>query len=179
MTISLQRITTANRHFAACEELYLSAFPKAERRETDEWRKMADEGADGFRLCAIVRKERLAGLISYWDFSDFVYVEHFATLPEMRKQGIGSKTLEALLRETAPQPVVLEVELPETDEARRRIAFYERNGLSVVPQDYLQPPYRQGDEWLPLLLMSTDAAFADQRFDHIRHSIYAKVYQQP
>ncbi len=177
--ISLHHITSTDRDFAVCEGLYLDAFPRAERRETAEWRQLADERTDGFRLCAIVREEQCVGLLSYWDFSEFIYVEHFATLPEVRQQGIGGKSIETLLRETAPRPVVLEVELPETAEARRRIAFYERNGLKVVAQDYLQPPYRQGDDWFPLLLMATDEAFADKHFERIRQTIYAKVYRQP
>lgn len=76
-----------------------------------------------------------------WDFGDFVFVEHFAVADIMRGKGFGSEILKNFCRDVQ-RPVVLEVELPNTAEAIRRIV-YERHGFNVVSQTYMQPSLRQ------------------------------------
>ena len=50
------------------------------------------------------------------------------------------------------RPVVLEVEMPliKGDITHRRIGFYRRQGFSLRRIPYKQPPYREGDKWLPM-----------------------------
>lgn len=56
---------------------------------------------------------------------------------------------------TVGENVLIEVEKPETDEARRRISFYERNGFRVREEiDYIQPPYSEGQSGLEMLIMT-------------------------
>ena len=76
------------------------------------------------------------------------------------------------------RPIVLEVEPPTTETARRRIAFYERNGFSLCERAYVQPPYRPWEETegLTLLLMTTAPDFLEEHFDEVRATIYAEVY---
>ena len=83
---------------------------------------------------------------------------------------------EELKNQAGGRPFVLEVELPDNAMARKRIAFYERHGLSIVDRSYRQPPYRRGEKGLSLLIMTTDKAFAEAHFDKIRDNIYANVY---
>lgn len=127
--------------FSELLELYIDAFPPEERRPVDKM-PPADPA---FNFYAVGD----AGLLTAWEFPDFTYVEHFAVYPHMRGSGIGSEALAAL-----NGTVVLEVEPPETGEmARRRIAFYERNGFRLLDVDYLQPPYSPGLPSVPLRLM--------------------------
>lgn len=133
--------------------LYEAAFPLCERRDLEEWERLADEKG-AFRLDAILYGDRFAGFISYWRLEKFCYVEHFAIDASQRGGGIGGRILDEL-RTTMPIPLVLEVELPKTLIAQRRISFYERHGFTLDTADYLQPPYRQTDKCLPLNLMTT------------------------
>ena len=76
-------------------------------------------------------------------------------------------------------PVVLEVEMPRIkgDITHRRIAFYRRQGFSLRRMPYKQPPYRQGDDWLPMKLMSTGSAKKWLPITElVRNSIYQVVY---
>jgi hypothetical protein len=51
--------------------------------------------------------------------------------------------------------VLIEVELPETEMARRRIGFYKRLGFCPHHDiEYIQPPYSDGLSPLPLMLMT-------------------------
>lgn len=101
--------------------------------------------------------DKFAGLINSWHFDDFNYLEHLATMPALRGSGIGATTLYSLLN-GFDKPWVLEVERPSADSpmAARRIAFYERNGFSLLDYDYIQPPYAPGLPEVPLYLMSSD-----------------------
>lgn len=162
-------------HTTAAVKLYTDAFPEAERRTPEEWRKQMETKTD-FCVMAVTEGELFEGFISFWDLRNFVYVEHFAVRADIRGKGIGGRIFEELKKQAGKRPVVLEVELPDNDMARKRIAFYERHGLNVVDRNYRQPPYRKGETALTLLIMTTDTAFAENHFDEIRDSIYTNVY---
>ncbi len=154
--------------------LYESAFPMDERRPTADELALADKR---FELRTIRHEGAYAGFITLWHFDTFVYVEHFATLPELRGHGIGSRTLQMLRHESA-QPIVLEVELPENDTARRRIAFYQRAGFDTMPQPYEQPPYTAERNGLPMCIMTTANDTSDQFFNQIKRTLYSEVYKK-
>lgn len=155
--------------------LYESAFPAEERRPTAAWTQLVEQSRQ-FRVMAYAAADRLTGFISYWDFNDFVYVEHFAVSTQERNRGWGAQIFKLLQKEIGWRPVVLEVETPDTPMAARRIGFYERLGLVLSNVPYMQPPYRKGDDWFPLLLMSTDNAFLSANATRVKREIHTKVY---
>jgi len=113
-------------------------------------------------------------LLTYWDFPECIYVEHLAVDASVRRQGYGGRMLQALKEEG--RPIVLEVELLETDIARRRIAFYERNGFRLwTSRNYQQPPYRQGDSPIAMRLMAW-GNLPESRFEEVVRRIYREVY---
>ncbi len=153
--------------------LYESAFPEIERRPTDHEIAMTDPRFE----IRIIRQDdgTFAGFITLWHFSDFVYVEHFAMLPALRGCGLGSRTLQTLQKESA-LPIVLEIEMPEDELSRRRMAFYQRNGFSAMPQHYAQPSYAPTLPSLPLLIMTTTNDHSNQFFDTVKNTLYSEVY---
>ena len=76
------------------------------------------------------------------------------------------------------RPVVLEVEMPRVkgDITHRRIAFYRRQGFSLKRMPYRQPPYRTGDKWLPMKLMSYGKVKWLRIAELVRDTIYSEVY---
>lgn len=115
------------------------------------------------------------GFITWWDFGGFVYGEHFAMLPECRGAGIGGEVIDRFVAD-AGKPVVLEVELPTNDTARRRIRFYERHGFTLCDAEYVQPPYDAGGEGVPMRLMSHGMPLDAETFERVRDTLYAEVY---
>ena len=141
--ITLFRLTqTDTREYRFMEELLTAAFPPEEYRELGELRRLTC-GRPVFHNNLICDDDRPVGLVTFWDFGDFHYIEHFATLPAMRNKGYGHRVLE-LLGERLRTPLVLEAELPVEELARRRVGFYARQGFRTWPHDYRQPPYRAG-----------------------------------
>ena len=174
--LRLQRITTADTAlYNFMENLMKQAFPPAEYRELDELRLYTDTKPH-FYNNIILEEDRPIGFFTYWDFDTFYYAEHFAIDPTLRNGGYGKQVL-GLLCDTLPRPIVLEVEMPEDEMACRRIGFYQRNGFTLWPNDYNQPPYRPGDGFLPMRLMVHGALDCEKDFAYVQKRIYTEVYK--
>lgn len=174
--ITLKRIhTNDTKEYQFMEDLIVASFPTEEYRDLNELRHFTDE-KKAFHNNVIFDNDKLIGLFTYWDFGSFYYAEHFAIDPTLRNGGYGKRTLEAICS-TLDQPIVLEVEHPDTEMAKRRINFYERHGFKLWENNYMQPPYRKGDEFLPLYLMAYGNITPDKMYDIIKEKIYKEVYQ--
>lgn len=158
-----------------CERLYQTAFPSTERRNTALQRKVTDT-TENFHFHALSVNGKTVGFLTFWEFPRFIYIEHFAIDATMRGQHIGQTVMEHF-HKTTPKPIILEVERPDTDIARRRIGFYERCGYTLWRNDYLQPPYQEGQDFLPLYLMCNSCTLqADTDFETIKTTLYTHVY---
>lgn len=118
----------------------------------------------------------IKGFIAVWELETVVFVEHFAVNPRFRNGGLGAKILQEL-RGRYDKPLCLEVELPETEMAVRRIGFYERNGFFLNRYPYKQLPLAEGQNELPLYIMTTEKAVDADEFEAIKELLYATVYQ--
>ncbi len=151
--ITFKEIYWKSELFDCVKALLAESFPPEERRDMSDFERILKTD-DRFTIFVGEHDGELVGFITSWDFGTFAYVEHFAVSPVMRNHGCGTQVLKGWL-EVKGKPVVLEVELPTDALTRRRVGFYERNGF-VLHEDfeYLQPPYRLGDDELPLRLMT-------------------------
>ncbi len=172
--IALQEIGTEHPHYTFIEELLHTAFPVNERRDDDRQRWNADNEEQFHCLLALDEKSPV-GVLTYWDFDTFIYIEHLAIDETLRGKGYGKDVLGTFFG-SHTKPVVLEVEHPTDETSRRRIGFYKRCGLHLWECDYCQPPYRAEDDWFPMYLMVTRGASFENDYPHMRKTIYHKVY---
>lgn len=156
------------------QNLYLNSFPSDERRDLKKWADISKNEPDFFN-CVVLDKNAPVGLLTYWTMPKFAYVEHLAVDPSLRGNGIGAQIVRTFCQDIK-QPVVLEVERPDNEIARRRIAFYQRCGFRLWLNDYMQPPYREGDELLPLYLMAYGNLSEEIHYIPVRNEIYKRVY---
>ena len=158
-------------------ELYESSFPLAERRDWQQFVYLFHNEPRS-RCMAITDDGIFRGFVCHWLFEDYVYVEHFAVMPEYRDKGIGAAALEAL-RTQYGKPLFLEAENPEhcADKAlaERRLAFYERCGFRVFNTDYEQPIYRAGDDMVPLYLLTTGEDLTAEQIENFKSIVYAAI----
>lgn len=156
------------------EKTYISSFPENERRDFFLVRELlADD--DRFELYALLKDGVYAGFITSWLFEEFVYVEHFAIDESARNGGIGAKAMNQFLS-LHEVPVVLEVEIPDGEMSKRRIGFYERLGFTLHPHVYHQPPYREGEGWLEMRLMTHGNIPLAESFEKVKSVIHQNVY---
>lgn len=174
--LQIQRISTANSVlYRFMEETLVSSFPLEEYRDLEELKRFTDGNAL-FHNNVLTDNGQPVGILTYWDFGRFVYVEHFAIAANLRNKGYGEKAL-VCLQQAVGRPIVLEVEEPTNELTRRRIAFYQRNGFVLWEVDYLQPPYKPGEGFLPLRIMAKGGLDCSMDFELIKQSLYREVYR--
>lgn len=163
------------RHEQMAVDLYENAFPYKERRPSDKWLEYFHTNSK-FCIKSILLDDSFTGFLSYWDFDNFIYIEHFATLPSVRGLGLGGTSID-LFKESQPlRPIILEVEPPTDEITKRRINFYSRHGFHLIPNDYEQPSYHEGGTSFPLLIMCNDKNFALNQFKSIVRVLHQNVY---
>lgn len=171
--ISIKRITdTESKEYKTSEALLTASFPTDEYRALEEQRKNV-ESNPAFHYNILLADNTPIGLLSFWAFDGYIYIEHFATQPSLRNKGYGAMSIKQLKKEHPS--IVLEVEIPTNDTTRRRIAFYQRCGLTLCEMDYMQPAYRSDSSELPMQLMSCGMDIAN-KFEKVKSDIYRKVY---
>lgn len=133
--------------------LYEQSFPLHEQR-------LLRDQLDALRhpeyhCCAVEENGALCGLLWYWEAASFLYVEHFAILPERRGQGDGSRALRRLRQ--SPKQVILEIDPPEDEVSLRRRDFYLRAGFCENAAQHIHPSYRKACAPHRLTLLSAPA----------------------
>ncbi len=160
------------------EEIYdilKSSFPSAERRSKAGQKKIFDD--ERYSVFGWLENEKIVGFAAVWKFESFAFLEHFAVKETARNQGLGGLILNEL-KNALQTPVILEIEPPEDDLKRRRIAFYERHGFKLNDFDYTQPPMQNGQPEIKLFLMSSDRKISKDEFWNIKKVLYREIYAQ-
>ena len=155
-------------HFA--QELFESAFPYEERPDFDE----LENRGNNFHFKVATSDDDPIGILTYWVFDDFVYVEHFAICEELRNNGFGKAVFLNFMMQYEGQ-IVMEVELPHDETSENRLEFYSSMGLYRNPFDYSQPSYHGDTTNVPMTIMSK-FELDDDEFEEIRKTIYKEVY---
>ena len=160
------------------EEIYSimeSSFPQYERRTYSKQKALLD--LPHYHIFAQYNSSNthIQGFLAIWDTPSLCFIEHFAVNPLDRNKGLGAAMLQELITQQSKR-ICLEVELPETELAIRRIHFYERNGLYLNSYDYTQPALSAGQQALPLYLMTSGHTLEPSEFTTIQKEIMQYVY---
>lgn len=168
-------VPVSHPYLTTIQTWYETSFPPDERRQFEDLLQLLPH-AD-MHLCGLVDRERLIGFIVYWHWPEMLFVEHIAVDPEQRSKQYGQRAISELRRLESPY-VVLEVELPQDAISRRRIQFYERQGFTLNPFSYAQPPYQAGNPAIPMHLVSIPAILDQEIFSNLSQLIKERVYEQ-
>lgn len=149
---------------------YEKTFPADERRDEEQFLALL-ENEKSFIL-AIKNDDFQVGYAILWKLESFYFLEHFEVFEEFRNLKLGSQILSELKEKFGN--IVLESEPSNLNEmAERRIGFYERNGYSIISEDYIQPSYGVGKNSLNLYLLSN---FPVENISEIVNEIHQEVY---
>jgi ribosomal protein S18 acetylase RimI-like enzyme len=147
----LERLTASNAHlFDRAFALYQAAFPVEERRDTAEQRRVMNK--EDYHFDLIMSDGEFIGVMLYWETESLIFLEHFATLPEIRGMGHGKRALDLLKDKN--KVILLEIEPPIDEITERRYNFYRRNGFAMNPYHHIQAKYHLGDDDLELKVLS-------------------------
>lgn len=159
--------------FSADYEKMCRSFPYEERRD------IKDEAAcfykKEFRFCRLIENGSPCGIAVFWEFEGFLFLEHLAIDDDKRSLGLGSRFID-LLKNSYKKSIILEAEPPETEQARRRIAFYERHGFRVNGYTYEQPSYHGEKSGVRLNILSFPDTLSQSEFDCFLKTTRREVY---
>ena len=119
------------------QDLYVEAFPQAERKSFELLLKTRDNGQAEI-LSVENENNDFLGLAITAQYQDMVLLDYFAISPNQRSSGVGSKVFQLLKQRYADKRFFLEIE--RTDivadnqlQRQKRKAFYLKNGMQNMP----------------------------------------------
>lgn len=157
-------------------EIMRLSFPYQERRAKYDVKKLLNEREEVF--LKIVDNSKIVGIIAYRDFSKIRFFEYFAVHPDYKGRGIGSVALKNFISDflqSDNETLVLEVEKPIDEIARRRIAFYKSFDFRLNDYDYNQPNYHTAKP-VPMFLMTYKKSLSFSEFNIIKNKLYDVIY---
>lgn len=158
----LKRITDiSHTMYDAALNLYQISFPYYEQREKLSQEEILSDSE--YHFCLVYDKNVFVGLILYWESADFIYVEHFCILPEMRNKQYGQKALALLMEQH--KILLLEIDPPNDYISKRRKRFYERCGFVQNSYSHVHPPYHKENGGHSLVIMSYPKQISQNMFD--------------
>ena len=158
--------------FDAVYAIMEQSFPLEEYRSYEGQKKLLDDPA--YSIYGIKEEGNILGFAAVWQLENWLFLEHLAVDPQRRNRGIGAELLGFLTEKRC----CLEVELPETELARRRIGFYQRNGFFLNDYPYVQPSLGEGRNPVPLSIMTSGSTISPEEFAQVQKLLYSRVYGQ-
>ena len=150
----------AGPEFETAFALYEVSFPVHEQRTRPA--QAVRLSHPEYRYMLLYEGDQFQGILLYWEGPGFRYVEHFAIAPELRGGGVGARALAELCSQGIP--VILEIDPPVDDIARRRQGFYQRCGFAVNPYPHVHPPYRPEYPGHELVVLSSPRALTPAEY---------------
>ncbi|WP_449401547.1 GNAT family N-acetyltransferase [Chryseobacterium wanjuense] len=124
------------------------------------------------KIISVLHESKNIGYLILWELSNYTFVEHFEVFTEYRSQKLGSY-ITGYLFENHPR-IILEIEPDHLGEdAKRRYAFYQRNGFNLIDEMYVQPSYGKDKKPLDLWLL---ANYTPENLQDVKDEIYDIVY---
>ena len=156
-------------------KLYTVSFPIFEQRMQEQQEK-AFSCAD-YHLVGYSEGDMFVGFISYWEFSSYRYIEHFAVHQGLRGRGYGSEILNAFLRSTS-KVVLLEIDPVVDSVSRARLRFYRKCGFHENPFAHTHPPYREGYPPHSLVVLTSPRSITENEYRIFSTDLTEVVMQQ-
>lgn len=146
-------------------------------KEIKEYNYMKDTFYAGlYQVLTLKDNDQIVGIMSFYQHDDFRFIDYFAIDGSLKGKGMGSKMLQYFIN-LDDKMVILEVEHPEDEQSKRRIAFYQHNGLYLNDQfEYFVPPVRNLKHRLYFHLMSSKRKINNIEFEKYYPQILKMVY---
>lgn len=152
-------------------KLYEESFPVAERRKhEDHLRTFGDEH---FFPLSAWESGQLIGILFYWEWDSYRYLEYLAVNPELRGRGYGSQMLYYL--RDSDHTIILEIDPLVNELSVRRLQFYERAGFTLTPYRFIHLPYRKEAQPQELLILSYPSMITKAQHDDFLRFLEEKV----
>ncbi len=174
----LKRLTSnTDSIYEAAMKLYAESFPIYEQRRSESQIKILQDNEYKFDL--IYDSDQWLGIICFWEFKQFIYIEHFAINAQLRNKQYGQRSLQLLRKEYVGKKLILEIDPLVDDVAKHRKAFYERCGFVANAFKHVHLPYRSGFAGHELIVMSSPGLLSQLEYDQFNAYLCQVVMREP
>lgn len=141
--------------------IYSMSFPPFEQRNGNQ--HIYALSNEKYHLDCYVEGDNILAFIVWWDFDNYIYIEHFAVNALCRGMNIGTRVLSGFIENT-DKLVLLEIDPLTDDISRKRYEFYKRLGFVSNPYDHYHPAY--DNEYKPhkLIVLSSGREIAGDEY---------------
>lgn len=153
------------------QDLYIEAFPQAERKPFDLLLKTRDSGQAEI-LSVENENNDFLGLAITAQYQDMILLDYFAISPNQRSSGVGSKVFQLLKQRYADKRFFLEIE--RTDivadnqlQRQKRKAFYIKNGMKNMP-------FRVNLCGVEMEILAHDCYLSFQDYFNLYHNLFGE-----
>lgn len=154
--------------YKAFRDIYEVSFPVFEQRSEEQQLKAFDHMS--YNLLIKTDNDTLVSFISYWDFAEYVYIEHLAVNAQMRGMNEGSKMLNDFAK-IIGKMILLEIDPPINEIAKKRLSFYERLGYKTNPYKHLHPPYNKDYPPHELVVLSLNKEISQNQYNQFYNDL--------
>lgn len=130
--------------------LYENSFPVAERRKLEDHLRACEN--ELFHPASIWEDDQFIGIVFYWQWNNYRYIEYLAVAPELHGHGYGSRIMKQI--RDSKYTIILEIDPLINELSVRRLQFYERAGFTLTPYRFMHLPYRLDGKPQELLILS-------------------------
>ena len=130
--------------------LYEDSFPVAERRKLEDHLRACEN--ELFHPASIWEDDQFIGIVFYWQWNNYRYIEYLAVAPELHGHGYGSRIMKQI--RDSKYTIILEIDPLINELSVRRLQFYERAGFTLTPYRFMHLPYRLDGNPQELLILS-------------------------
>lgn len=153
--------------------LYTESFPITERRKLGDHKRAFKDPR--FHPLSVWEDGLLLGIVFYWEWDNYRYIEYLAVSPDLRGHGYGFQIIKHI--RDSQHTIILEIDPLENELSVRRLQFYERAGFTLTPYRFKHLPYRLDGIAIELLILSYPVMIKkNQHIDflnfidnHVRH----------
>lgn len=156
------RITsTSHPNWEEAWYIYQNSFPIFEQRTLEHQIEAMKD--DMFNCRVYIKEDIVVGILFFWQYDAYRYIEHFAINSQLRGQNYGSEILSEFSKSNCT--TFLEIDLPIDEVSINRLHFYERLGFKMNGYNHVHPPYRKEYNGHKLKVLSFKKAIDNIEFD--------------
>ncbi|MGL5416344.1 MAG: GNAT family N-acetyltransferase [Clostridium sp.] len=160
-----------DKYFKEAMELYKMSFPVFEQRTLDKQIEVL--GNKEYNFDIICDDEKLIGILFYWEYDKFRYIEHFAIKKELRGKNYGSKILKNFCANK--KETILEIDPPTDEISIKRLKFYSKLGFKLGGFNHIHPPYRKEYKGHKLKIMSFNKDLSQKEYEEFNKYLNEQV----
>lgn len=173
----IQDLNTSDEYYDTFREMYRDSFPVHEQRDVKQQEYAFSRHE--YHLEGYVHENILVAFIAWWEFGDYIYIEHFAVNPNMRGRNMGSDILGNFMKTHAQKIILLEIDPPADNLSRKRLLFYQRLGFVENPYQHRHPAYRTGAQPHELAVLTFPGSIPQARYDKFAEDLTEIVMGDP